>query len=167
MNILQGSTMEKIKEFCNEIKGVKYFSNNEAALEQIGVEYKIFPNRGAACDTARESVWEAAWCADRNAAWQAAWSAAWESAREAAWDAAWKAAWNKVRNVVREATHQDAAWEAAWSAALQCGMTSVCKDLDIPQEHRDYANKDWEIWKAGYGVLGKIEENVFYLYKRP
>ena len=59
-----------------------------------------------------------------------------------------------------------AAGDAAVAAALQNLMLSVCADLPIAQEHRDYARDAWGIWRAGYGCAGKIGDE-FIVYERP
>jgi len=125
----------------------KLFTTRVAAWDATGV---------AAGDAARvvilDAARDAAWAAARDATWDATWNAAWAAARDAAWDAAWGAAWG-------------AAWDATWAAALQCVMTTVCAELDIAPEYRQYAADAWSIWRAGYGCLGKVG-NEFIVYER-
>ena len=78
------------------------------------------------------------------------------SSRAAARAAAWAAA---------RAAARDAARDAAWDAALLARVL-ICQGLKLDKKHTIHAQKRWEVWQKGYGLLCDVD-GVFYVYEKP
>ena len=82
------------------------------------------------------------------------------AARAAARAEAWAAAQDAAR-----AEAGDAAWDAAWDAALYTQIQHICGDLDIGQQHRDYIESRWDVWRKGYAIAYDVD-GVLYVYAK-
>ncbi len=139
----------KVVEFIESIPSIPWFQ----AVQPPDPEWKVFDTRDAARDATRGAAW--------NTVWDAAWNAAWNATRNASRDAAADAARNTAREAAADAT-KNIAWDVTWDAAL----LAICLVVqDINPGLLEYAQRRWQVWLMGYGLLADID-GTFYVYRR-
>ncbi len=116
---------------------------------------------------------DAAWAASRDASWAAAWAAAWDASRATAWDASRATAWGAAGDAARDAARDAAgdagdasratAWDASRDAACYTQVQHICDGLPLDQQHREYIEARWEVWRKGYCLFGSVS-GVLYVY---
>jgi hypothetical protein len=155
-----------VEAFIAGLKNVSFFKPKKDFVPPA--EWSVYETRAAAGDAARDAA------RARDEAWNAVWAAAGDAAR--ARDEAWNAAMIVAGNVVRNAARRDAAldvawdaiWDVAWNAAWDALLLVAClltADLPGGEERLVYARRRWEVWEAGYGLLGDDGENLIVYRK--
>jgi len=160
--------IEGVNQLLREIKSIRWFARNKPPRKR----WRMFETWAAARAAAGDAGWTTALIATSLSAGDAAWDAAWDAAEDAARDAACTAARSAARAATGRAARagtRDVAWAAARDAASDVALLAairVCNGLFLDRKFILHAQRRWEVWTRGYGLLCDVDGEL-YVYERP